>query len=176
MPSFNRRTFLRASLFTVGGLAVGGVAVKQLADQRQVSLAALKDELNAMNWEGLKNGGSWNTSQVLQHLAQSIDYSMDGYPQMKPEWFRLSAGAAAFNVFGAMGKMRHPLDQEIPGAAPLLLQLPVADALAQLNLAIDRFLQNSAPLKPHFAYGDLTQQQYEIAHWLHIRNHLQIIA
>ncbi|WP_430460642.1 DUF1569 domain-containing protein [Thalassolituus sp. LLYu03] len=176
MAVFSRRGFIRASLLGSGAVVLGGIAVKTVADQSDVSLSALKDELNAMPWASLTNAGSWNISQVLQHLAQSIDYSMDGYPQMKPEWFRLTAGSAAFNVFGAMGKMRHPLDQEIPGATPLVVQMPVADALAQLNMAIDRFLQNTAPLAPHFAYGDLSQRQYETAHWLHIRNHLGIIA
>jgi hypothetical protein len=61
-------------------------------------------------------GNPWNLSQVLQHLAQSVEFSMRGFPALKGAWFRSTLGSAAFAVFNARGAMSHTLDEPIPGA------------------------------------------------------------
>ena len=172
----DRRRFLAASLAGTTGLLLSGVAVKQVADSHQFDLAALIDEVAAMPLAQLKNEGDWSVAQVFQHLAQSIDYAIDGYPQLKSAAFRATAGSAAFNVFGAVGAMRHPLDQPIPGAPDLDESLSSEHAFQLLQTSAGRFLAYKGELAPHFAYGDLTHQQYENAHWLHIRNHLAALV
>ena len=69
--------------------------------------------------EKVGQGHAWNLSQVLQHLAQSIEFSMQGFPALKGAWFRSSIGSAAFAVFNARGVMSHSLDEPIPGAPAL---------------------------------------------------------
>jgi hypothetical protein len=172
----DRRRFLAASLAGTTGLLLSGVAVKQVADSHKFDLAALIEEVAAMPLAQLKNDGAWSVAQVFQHLAQSIDYAIDGYPQLKSEAFRSTAGSAAFNLFGAIGAMRHPLDQAIPGAPELDARLAVEEAFVLLQNSAARFLAYKGELAPHFAYGTLSHRQYENAHWLHIKNHLQIIS
>ena len=43
-----------------------------------------------------QHASSWGLSALLQHLAQSIEYSMSGYPEMKSAVFRAVVGNAAF--------------------------------------------------------------------------------
>jgi hypothetical protein len=110
---------------------------------------------------------------VLQHLAQSIEFSMQGFPALKGAWFRSSVGSAAFAVFNARGAMSHSLDEPIPGA-------PALDAAQALKASVQRLLDAMAAfekfqgtLRPHFAYGELTKPQFERAHLMHLANHWQ---
>lgn len=59
----------------------------------------------------------WSWSQTLEHCAQSIEYSLQGYPQLYSPLFQHTAGAAAFAVFRARGYMQHDINEPIPSAA-----------------------------------------------------------
>jgi len=116
-------------------------------------------------------GNAWNLSQVMQHLAQSIEYSMQGFPALKGAWFRSSVGSAAFAVFNARGQMSHSLDEPIPGAPALDASQALKISVQRLLDAMDAFAQFNGTLRPHFAYGELTKPQYERAHLMHLANH-----
>lgn len=116
-------------------------------------------------------GNPWNLSQVLQHLAQSIEFSMQGFPALKGAWFRSSIGSAAFAAFNARGAMSHSLDEPIPGAPALDASQALRDSVNRLLAAMDAFAQFSGTLRPHFAYGELSKPQYERAHLMHLANH-----
>ncbi len=116
-------------------------------------------------------GNPWNLSQVAQHLAQSIEYSMQGFPALKGAWFRSSVGSAAFAVFNARGAMSHDLAEPIPGAPALDASQALKTSVQRLLDAMDAFAQFNGTLRPHFAYGELTKPQYERAHLMHLANH-----
>lgn len=122
----------------------------------------------------LESRAAWNWSQTLVHCAQSIEYSMSGYPQSKPAWFQRSVGAAAFGVFSWRGRMSHDLAEPIPGAPALDAQAPTVEALARLRASIAAFQAWTGPLKPHFAYGPLDHADYERAHAMHLASHLSL--
>jgi hypothetical protein len=115
--------------------------------------------------------GAWSLAQVLNHAAQSIEYSLDGFPQLKPALFRATVGPLAFKVFDARGAMKHPLDQPIPGAPALDAQAPLDAAAQRLLAAFDRFERHTGPLQPHFAYGALDKPAYARAHLMHLADH-----
>lgn len=115
--------------------------------------------------------GAWPLSTVLDHCAQSIEMSLDGFPQMKPALFRKTVGRAAFGVFRSRGRMTHSLDAPIPGAPSLSASSDWRPAAKRLRDAIARFDAHSGPLKPHFAYGALSKEDFALAHALHIANH-----
>jgi hypothetical protein len=116
-------------------------------------------------------GSPWNLSQVLQHLAQSIEFSMQGFPALKGAWFRSSVGSAAFAVFNARGTMSHDLAEPIPGAPALDAAQALKVSVQRLLDAMEAFAQFNGTLRPHFAYGELTKPQYERAHLMHLANH-----
>jgi len=120
---------------------------------------------------GGRSGGAWTLPQVLNHLAQSVEYSMHGFPQPKPALFRATVGRAAFAVFTARGRMSHSLTAAIPGAPALAATDPLHPAVNRLTQALADFEAWQAPLHPHFAYGALDKPAYRRAHLMHIADH-----
>lgn len=115
--------------------------------------------------------GAWPMGAVLEHLAQSIEMSMDGFPQPKSAAFQATAGAAAFAFFKWRGQMSHGLSEPIPGAPALGAGADWRPGAARLRTAIARFAGHQGPLKPHFAYGALSKADFSLAHTFHLANH-----
>jgi Protein of unknown function (DUF1569) len=130
--------------------------------------------------EGLARGhkatGAWTLPQTLNHLAQSIDYSIDGFPELKSALFRTAIGTPAFAVFQARGRMSHSLVEPIPGAPALDAAAPLEPAIARALAALRRFEAHAGALAPHFAYGALDKSQYTRAHLMHVANHWDEVA
>jgi len=143
------------------------------AVQGFATVNAARQALRGLLLQPLQPDGAWSLAQVLEHAAQSVDYSITGYPEMKSALFRHTAGALAWTVFDARGAMSHPLDQPIPGAPDLPVGVPLAAAVARLVAALDRFEAHTGPLQPHFAYGVLDKAAYTRAHLMHLANHWQ---
>jgi hypothetical protein len=114
----------------------------------------------------------WNLSQTVQHCAQTIGYSVTGYPKLKPLPYRATVGALAKRVFLRRGAMRHPLGAEIAGAPPLDPALPVTEAVAGLTDAVGRFSSHRTAHAPHPAYGRCTHEEYAALHAMHVAEHL----
>ncbi len=115
-----RRTLLKGA--AVGGVAVLGAGFWALPTGTAPAARTLDGALSVLagfQGKALVSIQGWTPTEVFNHCAQSIEYSMEGYPQLKPAWFRHSVGPVAFAVFSARGAMRHPLTEAIPGAAPL---------------------------------------------------------
>jgi hypothetical protein len=108
----------------------------------------------------------------MHHCAQSIEYSMSGFPQPKSKLFQHTIGAAAVGVFSWRGRMTHDLSEPIPGAPMLDAKADTAQAVERLRASMLAFANWSKPLLPHFAYGELSKQEYELAHAMHLANHL----
>jgi hypothetical protein len=120
---------------------------------------------------GHRHTGAWSLAQMLQHVAQSIDCSIDGYPQARWALFRKAVGGVAFAAFQARGKMSHALDEPIPGAPALDAQLALPTAISAAQIALRRFEAHAGALAPHFAYGALDKDEYTRAHLMHLANH-----
>ena len=126
--------------------------------------------------EMLAPGSPWNLSQTLQHCAQTVRYSVTGYPKLKPALFRATAGAMAKRVFLRRGAMKHPLGAEIDGAPPLDPNLPVTEAATGLAQAVALFTAHTAEHAPHPAYGRCTHEEFARLHALHLAEHLPGLA
>lgn len=114
---------------------------------------------------------AWKMSAVLEHMAQSVNMSMDGFPEPKSALFQATLGTAAFTVFRLRGKMSHGLTEPIPGAPALPQSEDFKPGIVRLRSAVQRFQAYAGPLKPHFAYGALSRTDFALAHTLHIANH-----
>jgi hypothetical protein len=174
----------RSFLISCAGVSSAALTVsvsgcqKSAADGRQLqfgSLAEAEEKLAQLaQAKELISGTAWNWAQTLIHCAQSIEYSMTGFPQPKSELFQRTVGSAALTVFSWCGQMTHDLADPIPGAPILASNAEATQALLRLRGAILQFQQWSAPLKPHFAYGALSKSEYELAHAMHIANHISM--
>ncbi|MCW7468803.1 DUF1569 domain-containing protein [Leptospira kanakyensis] len=139
-----------------------------LADLRELLVSLQSDP------EGIKLSGNWSVGKVFAHCAQSIEYSLKGYPEMKSAIFRGSIGKVAFSIFAFKNKMNHGLEEPIPGAEDISNATEVKAGIKRLIQAIDDFSKTKeSSLRPHFAYGELTKEEYDVAHSLHIKNHME---
>lgn len=178
-----RRSLLRSGI----GLAATGSAVlsgvgyfwHRPGNDRQLVFATLGEalreveRLSAASVQALAPATAWSWSQTLEHCAQSVEYSLQGFPASRPALFQRTLGAAAFSVFAQRGRMSHSLVEPIPGAPVLgALALDAAAALERLRRATQNFAAHTGTLHPHFAYGALSHAQYEQAHAMHLANHL----
>ncbi len=150
---------------TVALAGCGSAQVQTFATLADAS-KAIKDLAS-----GWRSTGAFNLPQMLNHAAQSVEYSLHGFPQAKSAVFQHTVGAAAFAVFDARGAMKHALDEPIPGAPALSAQDALDAAITRALKALQDFEQHSGALQPHFAYGALDKTQYTRAHLMHLANH-----
>ncbi len=142
-----------------------------MADVAQFpTLAAALKTLEALPAAARTKSG-WDLARVLHHAAQSVEFSMQGFPQLKSGLFRATVGKAAFAVFDGRGRMSHGLDEPIPGAPVLAEGAPRAEARARLLKALRDFDAWTGPLQPHFAYGALDKPAFARAHLMHLADH-----
>ena len=127
---------------------------------------------DSAHFKDASSKNSWSVGRTLLHCAQSIDCSIDGFPEQKGKLFQATLGALAFNLFKGKGKMNHGLESGIPGIEDPADSTENWLALDKLIAAIDRFIGHEGELKPHFAYGPLSKEDFDLAHAMHIANHL----
>lgn len=170
----NRRRFLLTS-----GATVAGVTLALGYRQRTVeipTIAATLTQLESLRSRKAESRTTWSPAQVFTHLAQSVEYSLTGYPINKPALFQHTAGRAAFEAFALVGSMHHKLTEPIPGAPALVETDDVDAALRRLCTALRDFDAHAGALAPHFAFGALDHAEFAQAHVLHIRDHLEEMA
>jgi hypothetical protein len=172
-----RRSMLRRLGVVVGvgafaaPLVVNSVHPAALASERFASIADALKTLEQLKTQAPRMTGAWDLPHVLHHTAQSVEYSMSGFPAPKPAWFRATLGSYAFALFNARGQMSHSLSEPIPGAPDIAQAQPLAPAIDHAVAALQAFERYSGPLAPHFAYGALTKPDYARAHLMHLANH-----
>ena len=168
-----RRQLLKYGLLgTVGMIGGGFVWLRTGKPDRPLTISASLQVLEQLQKLDLVSTGSWTPYQIFSHVAQSIEYSMQGFPESKSPVIQSTVGTLAFQAFSAAGNMKHALDEVIPGAPVITADGDTAMAIMRLRNALIDFENYSDALKPHFMYGDLNKSQYALAHILHINNHL----
>ncbi len=117
----------------------------------------------------------WPWPRVLEHCAQSIEYSLDGFPKPKPAFIRATVGKFVARRFLRRGHLSHSLEAAIPGA-PALSESDAEAALGRLRDAVARFERHAGPYADHFVFGRLDKPDYDSLHAMHIENHLGAFA
>ena len=159
----------------VGALAapvlVSAVRPALLASQAFASIDAALHTLAQLNQQAPRMTGAWDLAHVLRHIAQSVEYSMAGFPALKPVWFRATLGAYAFALFNSRGSMSHDLREPIPGAPDIVQGQPLVPAIDHAIAALRAFDAHTGALQPHFAYGTLDKPACTRVHLMHMANH-----
>lgn len=143
---------------------------------RLSSLDEAKQQILAL-WEMpeiKKEKGSVGFSpyQMLVHCAKTIEYSMTGYPSLKPALIRYVVGRPVIRRFLKQGYMKHDLAADVPGSPAIDDVGTFQDGIQELMDAIDRFTQYDADLKPHLLFGKLSKEAYDRYFAIHIADHL----
>jgi hypothetical protein len=111
---------------------------------------------------------------ILVHCAQSIEYSMHGFPRMRNWLFRATIGRLAARIFIGRGHLSHNLKAEIPGAPSTESESDPRAAMKRLQDAITEFENFGKPLSQHFAYGKLSKDEFDQLHAFHLADHLGV--
>ena len=115
----------------------------------------------------------WTMAQAVAHCAQSIEYSMAGYPKLRSGLFRATIGPLVKRRFIKANRMSHDPGAPIAGAPAIPHDLALDDARARLRTAVAAFRSHGSPLQPHLAYGVCTKDEYAVLHLLHVEDHLR---
>ena len=174
----NRRQFFKSSLVIGGSLVGVGTSTVLLTEGvKRVDLkisTALK-RLELLSNKNLVQTGEWDIYEIFMHCAQSVEYSMSQFPEHHSNFFKKTVGTLAFSIFESKGKMIHGLSEPIPGSPLVKTSLDTKAAMNHLKKSLLDFENYTGKLAPHFAYGELTKNEYEIAHVMHLYNHLEEI-
>jgi hypothetical protein len=174
-----RRQFMKSSI-AVGGSIVcvggGGYFFIDGTDKDDLKIASALKKLALLSDKILVHTGEWAPAKIFTHCAKSVEYSMSKFPEHKSNFFKHTIGKLAFSLFSSKGKMTHSLREPIPGSPSIDSTLDTAEALDHLKKSLTDFEQYEGKLAPHFAYGELTKSEYEIAHVMHLYNHLQEVS
>jgi Protein of unknown function (DUF1569) len=129
-------------------------------------------DAKALTTSGYERAGSWSLGQVCDHLARTMELSLDGFPSMFPWPVRL---AARWFVLGKVMKHR-PYRRQF--RAPSYL-LPATDedqaGLEQLRKAIDRLKNHAGEMWPHPVFGQLTPNEWQELHLWHCEHHFSFL-
>ncbi len=159
----------------VGALAapvlVSAVRPAPLVSERFASIDAALQTMAELKIAAPRMTGAWDLAHVLHHTAQSVEFSMAGFPALKPAWFRATLGAYAFALFNSRGAMSHDLTEPIPGAPDIAQGQPLPAAIDHAINALRAFDAHTGALHPHFTYGTLDKPAYTRAHLMHLANH-----
>ena len=173
-----RRTFVKFAAVSAATVAVLGTGAAFWLSGPAAPVSGFATIADARRWVQAIGSGQasatagWPVAQVFEHCAQSIEYSLSGFPLAKSASFQGTAGSLAFAAFSRVGRMQHDLEEPIPGAAPLVAN-DLAAAAKRLDAAFANFEAHAGPLAPHFAYGQLDKAQYTRAHLMHLANHAE---
>lgn len=173
--SMSRKTFLRLSLGTAAAVAFAPLTGCSKPGRKlrfkTVNDALVETALIEANLSSVQMQQPWSLYKVLEHMAQSMEYSMTGYPQMESSALMAAARVVFFNVFKPQGYMSHDLGAPVPGAPEIADDGPLEDAFLRYRNACSDFQNFTGALMPHFSYGELDYANWEIAHAFHAADH-----
>jgi len=134
------------------------------------AIARLRQIASAPN---IETTGPWSLHQIMVHCRQSVEYSLDGYPKLRPALLRRTVGGWVGQRFLRRARLGHRTDATIPGAPEVERIGDGRRAVTGLIAALERFIAaDSSATKPHFIFGRLSKDEFERLHVLHIAEHL----
>lgn len=114
----------------------------------------------------------WNVCEICLHCAQTIEYSITGYPVMKPALLRNTIGKLAIKKFLRQGYMKHDLMAHVPGGTKIVATGDPLTCIETLLDTIQNFKNYEGELKPHLLFGRLSKSDYDKYFAMHIAEHL----
>ena len=136
------------------------------------SLADARRELLKISEIDNVKSENWSPYKIFVHCAQTIEYSMTGYPVMKSKVLRYTIGKIAIKKFIGQGFMKHDLAAPVPGAPVIEDVGTVKEGVEILINAIKKFEAFNKELSPHLMFGKLSKNDYDQYFSFHIEDHL----
>jgi hypothetical protein len=173
--TMSRKTFLRLTLGTAAAVSFAPLTGCSKPG-RKLRFASIDDALAETalietNLATVQMQQPWSLYKVLEHMAQSMEYSMTGYPQMESGALMTAGRFVFFNVFKPQGYMSHDLGAPVPGAPDIADDGPLEEAFLRYRNACNDFQNFTGAVMPHFTYGELSYEDWVLAHAFHAADH-----
>jgi hypothetical protein len=123
---------------------------------------------------GYGRAGNWSLGQCCDHLASTMERSLEGFPSKLPLPFRVAARWVALPgiLKHRQFKRRFPSP---PYLEPAAAQDDVA-ALERLRATVSRLKSHAGELQSHPVFGKLTRAQWQEVHLWHCEHHLSFLT
>jgi hypothetical protein len=149
--------------------------VKNLRQLRFNSLDDIAAEVERLAaCKELRTLGNWSSGQVLQHLAATMDNSIDGFPNFVPAPVKL-----LLRLFMKRRFLTKPMPPgfKLPSKAEKMLPDETSwdTALANFRRAMER-VKTETHRCPHPAFGPMTADEWEKIHCRHSELHLSFLV
>ena len=176
--TMSRKSFLRLSVGVAAAAGLGSLAGCS-NNGRGLRFDDLNDALIELaqienNLDTLEMQQEWSLYKVLNHLAKTCEGAMFGFPETDPP-AQQAVQYVAFQTFIAQGFMSHNLTAPVPGPE-IADDGPLPEAFERIRNAISDFQNFSGELFPHFAYGNLSYREWELANAFHMADHFSSLT
>ena len=151
------------------------INTKKVEGRREVRYESLDDLLaDAKRFAGsqVRRLGNWSPGQIYEHLARSMNASIDGFNFSFP---------APLRWFMSLLMKKKMLYQSIPAGFPSKPAFVAEDAitdetgLANLEASIDR-QKHDTSRAIHPGFGQLTREEWEAFHLRHAEMHMSFLV
>ena len=152
----------------------GTIETAKVKERRQLRFESLDDILAEVErlakCKDVRAIGNWSSGQVLQHLAMTMNNSIDGFPRFVPLPVRWM-----LRLFMKRRFLTQPMPPgfRLPAKAGNMLPLPTTweTALVNFRRAMQR-VKAEMRRAPHPAFGPMTVDEWEQIHCRHSELHL----
>jgi hypothetical protein len=144
---------------------------------RYATLAAFREDAAKLAAGRYETVGDWTFGQIMKHMADNLNASIDGFPFRLPWYMRLARPVLV--GFFKQSLLTQPLKAgfNIPKSARALVPpetITTQEALRQLLAAIDRF-ERETPEAPHPLLGSLEPNDWVAFHLRHAELHMSFV-
>ena len=120
-----------------------------------------------------KATGLWSEAQIFDHLANSFENSVSGYPGLLPAVLRKTIGRMIFRSQQKNGFMKPGSPN--PNAPKVRAEGDAKQALKRLRKAIVQFKAHDGEMAVHPAFDRLSKDEFSHLHAMHMANHFEHI-
>ena len=119
--------------------------------------------------------GQWSLGQIFEHLARTVDKSIDGFETKSPihirivAWLFLKKRLLRDGLPSGYQLKGKSADEMVPG------ETSTEDGLEHLRRAVARY-STETKRSPHPAFGALTAEEWETLHLHHFALHMSFVA
>jgi hypothetical protein len=130
-------------------------------------------DAGALLTKGYERAGNWGLGQVCNHLAATMELSLDGFPSLMPWPIRVAARTFAFSKV-----LRHEPFRRT-AAAPAYLLPPESDddraGVERLRAAVARLKGHVGEMRPSPVFGQLSPEEWREVHLWHCEHHFSFL-
>ena len=161
--------------FLMPATAINTATVKNRRQLRFNSLDEIAAEVERLAaCQQVRAIGNWSSGQVLQHLASTMDNSIDGFPNFVPAPIKL-----LLRMFMRKRFLTKPMPAgfKLPARAEKMLpgETSWETALANFRSAMQR-LKSDSCRSPHPAFGPMSVDEWNQIHCRHSELHLSFLV